>query len=1205
MTSAIKKRAYKADTVNVKLLRKKFASISKDTIGTVLRECGNDLSRAETYLKEQGQEQQGAEGRGGLKRTGSRSDNEEVEEGLKKRKTDDPNYFTPPVNLVIEDESMEVIGEQDTQEEETEQQAEYEDSDKRPMRTLTNFCLYDLNNNNRYASIDDIGAEGMDVVAFGDVAAIFVDDSDNENDDDEDDEEGQQKQTTKETANVQLSAIFYWQVHINDDVPELWLLTSYGWYKLMQPSKDYSPLYLPIYARTTIAGMAESELTVNPKLTYKKFVEILEDTTNMLGLTMTSADVEENADYLYQELSIWAEETGFDPAKSSLMKRLQKLSGSAVEYNPNNVMTVRGSVKQRGGKKKTYEVTSEPCVTSHIASVSKDMFVRHLHAIQDAANEVEKNVQNHNQAGRTKKEIYKNKTKNVEWQGESIVEEDGTVYYAQAIVDGEVIKPNDCVYLRTGGEEPWFAQVISMYENQEGNKMFHSRFFSHGKETVLNELAGERELFLLDECSENHLESVMGKCNVQHLDANEREPAIFESKDYWYYRLWYDSQNAVFEDARLHEGQGFECQSCISKGLTNAQKNVIWDDNNNGFRYKNKEYHLHDFVYLLTGPDEEPYDIGKILKINKKEKTVVVQSLERKDTNILIHDNMILNSNSEPFKDNRSLGYLDEENTVSIDELEGTCNVVERSSISDLVAFKKESPNNFFVQELKGDHCTRCKEEKEKKKQEIKSFEENAEKKKLVALDIFGGCGGLTSGMEMTGVIDTRYAIEFNSSAVVSFERNFKHTTVYNKCANLLLRRAISQHSNGEKLESMNDELGRPLQDMPKPGEIDFIYCGPPCQGFSGMNRFKKPDEIKNTLVCTALSYVDFYKPSYFLLENVRGLVSYKLGAEKTPNGVLKYILRCLTSMGYQVRFGIHQAGNHGVAQSRRRLIVWGARIGHQLPDFPEPGTCFSGTTNVTISMNNENTGNKTNICYYNRTGNRAPLPAVSVGDTISDLPAFEYKNTHHMLPDNEKYKKIRQNTIVEQLDATESIVGTEVQAYGKAPKTDFQADIRHGAEKLHNHVTRSFSALNVERVYNIPMRPGADHRDLPDALEPWCLSKKNPASARHDMWKGLYGRLNFEGRFQTQLTEMSPMGKQGTVLHPNQRRVMTVREAARVQGFPDSFIFDSANETSSARIKDMYRQIGNAVPVTLSFALGNKLREALIKEHTKKIQQS
>ncbi|KAI9246081.1 S-adenosyl-L-methionine-dependent methyltransferase [Phascolomyces articulosus] len=1202
MTSAIRKRAKNIDANNVKLLRKKFASISNDTIRYILRECENDLNRAEIYLKEQGKKK---EQKGGVKRAGSESDNEE--EVQKKRKTDDTSYFTPPTDLIVEDEFLEVIGEQDIQEDD-ENEVESYDDDKRPMRTLSNFCLYDLNNNNQYASIDDIGQGGMDVVAFGDVAAIYVDDSDDENDDDDDDdnENGSGKQqhpATTETANVQLSAIFYWQVHINDDVPELWLLTSYGWYKLMRPMETYSSLYLPIFARTMIAGMAEAELMENPKITYKKFIEKLEETPNMLDLTITSTDVEENADYLHQELDAWAAETGFDPAKSSLIKQLSKLSGSATEYSPSNVMTVRGSAKQQS-KKKTYEVTSEPCVTSHIASVSKDMFVRHLHAIQDAANEVEKNAQTHNNISK-KKEIYKNQTKNVQWQGESVAEENGMIHHEAAIVDGEVIKVNDYVYLRTGMDtEPWFARVMSMYETQDGNKMFHARFFSHGKETILDELAGERELFLLDDYAENHLESVMGKCNVQHLDADQREPAVFHSKDYWYYRLWYDPHTAVFEDARLHENEKPSSPSCINKVFTNAENTVTWDDDKLGFRYQNKEYHLHDYAYLLTGPIEEPYDIGQILEINKKEDTVKVQFLERKDTNILNHGNMLLNGSSEPFKDNRSLGYIDEQKTVEISLLEGTCNVVARSSISDLIAFKKQSPNNFYVKELKGDQCKKCKEAKEKKEQKMKEFMATPNKK-LVALDIFGGCGGLTCGMELTGVVDTRYAIEFNSSAVVSFERNFKGAKVYNKCANLLLRRAISQHSHGETLEAMEDELGRPLGDMPKPGEIDFIYCGPPCQGFSGMNRFKKPDDIKNTLVCTALSYVDFYKPSYFLLENVRGLVSYKLGAEKTPNGVLKYILRCLTSMGYQVRFGIHQAGNHGVAQSRRRLIVWGARIGKQLPDFPEPATCFSGTSSVTISVDNKNTGSKTTICYYNRTGNRAPLPAVTVGDTISDLPPFEYENTHHLLPDNGKNIQIRNKTVVKQLDGTVGMVGTEIQKYGNEAKTDFQADIRHGANMLHNHVTRSFSPLNIERVCNIPMRPGADHRDLPDALEPWCLSAKNPASARHDMWKGLYGRLDFEGRFQTQLTEMSPMGKQGTVLHPNQHRVMTVRECARVQGFPDSFVFDSANESPNARIKDMYRQIGNAVPVTLSFALGNCLKEALIKEHNKGKNQS
>jgi site-specific DNA-cytosine methylase len=57
-------------------------------------------------------------------------------------------------------------------------------------------------------------------------------------------------------------------------------------------------------------------------------------------------------------------------------------------------------------------------------------------------------------------------------------------------------------------------------------------------------------------------------------------------------------------------------------------------------------------------------------------------------------------------------------------------------------------------------------------------------------------------------------------------------------------------------------------------------------------------------------------------------------------------------------------------------------------------------------------------------------------------------------------------------------------------------------------------------------------------------------------MWPGLYGRLDYQGYFQTALTEVCPMGKQGKVLHPYQSRVITVREHARSQVFPDDFRF-------------------------------------------------
>lgn len=72
---------------------------------------------------------------------------------------------------------------------------------------------------------------------------------------------------------------------------------------------------------------------------------------------------------------------------------------------------------------------------------------------------------------------------------------------------------------------------------------------------------------------------------------------------------------------------------------------------------------------------------------------------------------------------------------------------------------------------------------------------------------------------------------------------------------------------------------------------------------------------LQNSLIVSYLSYCDYYRPRFFLLENVRNFVSYK------RNMVLKLALRCLVRMGYQCTFGILQAGAYGVAQTRRRLV--------------------------------------------------------------------------------------------------------------------------------------------------------------------------------------------------------------------------------------------------------------------------------------------
>ena len=197
--------------------------------------------------------------------------------------------------------------------------------------------------------------------------------------------------------------------------------------------------------------------------------------------------------------------------------------------------------------------------------------------------------------------------------------------------------------------------------------------------------------------------------------------------------------------------------------------------------------------------------------------------------------------------------------------------------------------------------------------------------------------------------------------------------------------------------------------------------------------------------------------------------------------------------------------------------------------------------------------------------------------------------------------------------------VGDMKQPYTKEPQCEFQRRLRRPVYRsrypsttrtsnedtqeqeeaseptmLYNHVTRPFNSINVERICRVEMKACADHHSLPEKLKPWCLSAKDSAAARHNGWKGLYGRLDPMRHFSTALTEMSPMGKSGTVIHPNQARVLTVRECARAQGFPDHYIFHSVLEGDT---RDMYRQIGNAVPPPLVYHLGKELRRALMKD--------
>ena len=87
------------------------------------------------------------------------------------------------------------------------------------------------------------------------------------------------------------------------------------------------------------------------------------------------------------------------------------------------------------------------------------------------------------------------------------------------------------------------------------------------------------------------------------------------------------------------------------------------------------------------------------------------------------------------------------------------------------------------------------------------------------------------------------------------------------------------------------------MDSLPAPGQVDFLCGGPPCQGYSGMNRFNKGNwsMVQNSMVMAYLSFADFYRPRYFLLENVRNFVSHN------KSFTFRLTLRSLLDMGYQV----------------------------------------------------------------------------------------------------------------------------------------------------------------------------------------------------------------------------------------------------------------------------------------------------------------
>ena len=148
-----------------------------------------------------------------------------------------------------------------------------------------------------------------------------------------------------------------------------------------------------------------------------------------------------------------------------------------------------------------------------------------------------------------------------------------------------------------------------------------------------------------------------------------------------------------------------------------------------------------------------------------------------------------------------------------------------------------------------------------------------------------------------------------------------------------------------------------------------------------------------------------------------------------------------------------------------------------------------------------------------------------------------------------------------------------------KRAATQFQRQARKGAKALYNHVCHVLTETMLDRIKHVP--EGGNWRNIPFELLPSGMQR-----ARSKDHTKRYGRLSRNGLASTILTKCDPHW--GAYVHPTQNRTISVREAARLQGFPDCFVF------AGEHLSKQYTQVGNAVPIPVARALGEAARRHL-----------
>ncbi len=348
-------------------------------------------------------------------------------------------------------------------------------------------------------------------------------------------------------------------------------------------------------------------------------------------------------------------------------------------------------------------------------------------------------------------------------------------------------------------------------------------------------------------------------------------------------------------------------------------------------------------------------------------------------------------------------------------------------------------------------------------------------------IDLFCGTGGFSKGFEnLEGpAFQTLFGIDLLPVAIETFRRNHRHA--------LAVAGDIRRVRRAEIADALNL----------RPGGLDVIVGGPPCQGFSSIRPFRSSmeDDPRNTLFEEFASFVNFFRPKYFVIENVIGLATHKGGRTLTA------MQECFDQIGYDCDWRILNAANFGVPQRRERLIFIGGVRGASIP-FPIPTHRSDGAT---IGYKD-----KRRIVAPDDADlfNPAPIlsPAVTVMEAIGDLPQLAS--------------------------------GAAAVEYGGPASNVYQEARRQRSSTLSLHSSTKHSKKMLEIIKH--SGPNIS-----------CIPKHLITSG----FSSCYSRLDGDKSAVT-ITVNFVHPASNRCIHPEQDRALTPREGARLQSFDDDFGF-------------------------------------------------